>query len=188
MKKFEYNFEKGKEAADLAKVFLGKKEIPNNAGFEDKVFEKEMRSVGFYTGAPWCGFLPKLLWKKVKLNHKFLSASSYLQVEASKGPMKDNWHNLPVDGAVAVWAVFKKGVRQKYGHFSIVVDVYTLNDKQMFDTVDGNSNSDGSREGKEVAFRNHTLDKRIWSKKEGTRLLGFVYPTDQKGDLNKGLI
>jgi hypothetical protein len=130
-----------------------------------------------------------LVWKQVGLNHLFISPSSNKQInQTAKGkPMEGNWHTEPVEGAVAVWAVFRNGKRQKNGHFSTVVDIYEHDGKVHFDTVDGNSNSDGSREGKEVAYRNHIMRTEIWSKTEGQRLLGFVYPSSQKGNVLIGL-
>lgn len=186
-----YNFPAGFEAAKIARKYVGTTEIPGNQGFLNKSFEKSMRGVGFYTGAPWCGFFVKLTWHQAGLTHSFISASSAQQIESTKkgGPMEDNWHAEPVVGAIAVWAIFRKGKRQKAGHFSLVELIEkSEDDSTLFRTIDGNSNSDGSREGKEVAVRNHTLDERIWKKTEGLRLLGFVWPTSEQGSFLSGVI
>lgn len=184
-----YDFEKGKRAAEIVKTYIGQQEIPGNKGFVQKGFDKLMRAVGFYTGAAWCGFLPRVAWNQAGLNPGFISPSSTFQVNSSaKGePMEGNWHTEPVLGAVAVWAIFRGGKRQSRGHFSTVVSIEKTEDTTTFQTVDGNSNSNGSREGKEVVEKNHTLDIRIWSKKEGLRLLGFLYPTSQEGNVKTGL-
>ena len=56
----------------IAKGYLGQKEVPGNKGFQDKDFEKKMRQVGFYTGAPWCAFFVKLVYGEAYYDVKFL--------------------------------------------------------------------------------------------------------------------
>ena len=187
---FVYDMAAGLKAAAIARKYLGQQEISGNQGFLNKTFEKMMRAIGFYTGAPWCGFFARLVWKEAGLNFLFISPSSKKQVDASaKGKkMEGNWHTIPVVGAIAVWANFKKGKRQSQGHFSVVERLYEKDGKSMFDTIDGNSNSKGGREGNEVTFRYHTLDDRIWNKTDGRRLLGFIYPTAMKGSIDLGPI
>ena len=39
-----------KTVIEVAKSYIGQKEIKGNKGFEDKVFEKRMKAVGFQSG------------------------------------------------------------------------------------------------------------------------------------------
>jgi hypothetical protein len=162
----------GEKIAAIAKSYLGQDEKPGNKGFIDPVFEKKMRAAGFYTGAPWCGFFPILCYKEAGASTALLSGSSYQVIE--KASKAGNWHTVPVVGALAVWATFKNGKRQKTGHMGIVTEV---NDNGIdYDTTEGNTTDKGGRDGVTVAerFRHLTPDK--WTIENGLRLMGFVYP------------
>ena len=159
--------------SDIAKSYLGQKEISVNKGFVNKEFDKKMRSIGFYTGAPWCGFFPLLVYSEAKQSVKLLSASSKRIIE--KATAAGNWHAEPVEGAVVVWASFKNGKRLSTGHIGIVTEV---KDAVNYTTVEGNTTDKGGREGIMVALRNRHLTKDKWTVDNGLRLMGFVYPEE----------
>lgn len=46
---------------EVAKSYVGQEEISGNMGFKDFDFNKQMKAVGFYLGAPWCAFFAKLV-------------------------------------------------------------------------------------------------------------------------------
>ncbi len=156
--------------SEVALSYVGQREISGNKGFENKDFDKKMRSIGFYTGAPWCGFFALLVWSEANQNTSVLSASSKTLID--KATKAKNWHTVPVPGCVVVWATFKNGKRQKTGHIGIVTDV----NESKYNTVEGNTTDKGGREGIMVAIRNRELRDEVWKNKNGLRLMGFVYP------------
>ena len=46
-----------------ARSIIGIKEIPPNMGFENKEFEKSMRSAGWRPGMAWCALTGELVWR-----------------------------------------------------------------------------------------------------------------------------
>ena len=155
---------------EIAEKYIGQKEITGNRGFLDPLFETKMRSVGFYTGAPWCLFFVKLVWHEAGQNHSRVSSSS---VQTMKMASKDkNWHTVPVVGAIAIFRMFKNGEPTSQGHGCIVTEI----GKGIYTTVDGNTSDKNQREGIMVAIRNRHLNAESWNKNNGLRLMGFVYP------------
>ena len=59
----------------IAESYIGQKEKRGNMGFIDEAFDKKMRGVGFYDGAPWCGFFAMLVWKEAN-QHFILNFTS----------------------------------------------------------------------------------------------------------------
>lgn len=155
---------------DIALSYVGQKEIPNNAGFVDKAFDKKMRGVGFYTGAPWCGFFARLVWNEAGQPLDLVSPSSKRCIDlATKA---GNWHAEPKAGAVVIWATFRNGRRLSTGHIGIVTDV----NGSKYSTVEGNTTDKGGREGIMVAIRNRENTPDKWKVTNGMRLMGFIYP------------
>lgn len=160
------------EIVTIAKSYIGQKEISGNKGFINKDFEKKMKDVGFYTGAPWCGFFAMLVWKEAGQSLTLLSSASRLIID--RATKAGNWNSAPVPGAVIVWASFKNGKRLTTGHIGIVTDVH--NNGIDYSTVEGNTTDKGGREGIMVAIRHRHLTDDKWTTKNGLRLMGFVYP------------
>ena len=159
--------------ADVAKSYLGQREISPNKIFKDPVFTRKMESVGFYSGAPWCLFFARLVWKEAGQYINKISASSYTTTK--NNDVKDdsrNWHTTPIVGAIAIFWTYKNNKYQGNGHGCVVVDVV---DSENYSTVDGNTTDKGGREGVMVAIRHRHLNKESWTK-DGLRLMGFVYP------------
>lgn len=157
---------------EIALKYVGQKEISGNRGFIEKVFDQKMRSVGFYTGAAWCGFFAKLVWHEAQQDTSLLSASSRQLI--AKATKAGNWHSEPREGAVVVWATFKNGKRQTTGHIGIVTDVKG----SKYSTVEGNTTDKGGREGIMVAIRHREIRPDVWRTENGLRLMGFVYPNE----------
>lgn len=158
--------------SQIAVSYNGQREISGNKGFQDKEFDKKMRSIGFYTGAPWCGFFAILVWKEAGEDFGLLSSSSKVLIE--KATKAGNWHADPVQGAVVVWATFKNGVRQSTGHIGIVTEVNA--NGIDYTTEEGNTTDKGGREGVQVATRYRHLTKDKWEVTNGLRLMGFIHP------------
>ena len=159
-----------------AKGYIGQEEIQPNLGFKDKTFEQKMKIVGWYKGAPWCAFLAKLIWQESFA----LSDSAAVQLikRYSTGSALDTYHNyakskefhvahIPVVGAVVIW---QEGDGTS-GHAGIVIEVV---DSNTIKTIEGNTNTDGSREGYIVASKTRKINV---PRSKGLNLVGFIYPT-----------
>lgn len=160
------------KVSEIAQSYNGQREISGNKGFVDPKFDKKMRSIGFYTGAPWCGFFAILVWKEAGEDFELLSSSSMRLIE--RATKAKNWHTKPVAGSVVVWATFKNGVRQSTGHIGIVTDVNS--NGVDYTTEEGNTTDKGGREGVQVATRNRHLTQDKWEVDNGLRLMGFIHP------------
>lgn len=154
---------------EVAKKYLGQKEISPNKGFTDKAFDALMRKAGFYTGAAWCGFFCRLCY--MVAGDKALRLLTGSAVGTMKKASKaGNWHTEPVKDAVVIYRMFKNGKAQSTGHMGVVTKVYPGG----FDTIEGNTTDKGGREGIMVAERIKRSYK--WDVKDGLRLMGFIHP------------
>ena len=155
---------------------IGFKEIKDNQGFINPWFDKMMRERGFEDGDAWCALFAEFIWYEVyhstpyeKLINKLFSKSAV-----------ETYYNFKIDGtfeighiakpgAIVCWRYFKDGEKTWQGHVGIVVPEIT---KDNFNSVEGNGNSFGGREGIEVVkkVRNYKIPDN------GLRLLGFIYP------------
>ena len=160
----------------IAKGYLGQKEVPGNKGFQDKDFEKKMRQVGFYTGAPWCAFFVKLVYGEAYYDVKFLhqavasnntgGALDTLQRHENAGVFSIG--ETPKPGAIVIWRM-GSGTN---GHAGIVVSVDEANN--TMETIEGNANLTGSREGCEVDEKPRTITRPF--QKNGLNVEGYIYP------------
>jgi surface antigen len=158
--------------AEIAKSYLGQKEISGNKGFIDPSFDVKMKQVGFYKGAPWCAFFTRLVWKEGGQDVKLMNGSAWKT--ALNLQLADyEWSAKPKVGALVVWRSFRGGNPLATGHIGIVTDI--KNDIE-YSTVEGNTTDKGGREGIMVALRHRHLTKDKFTTRDGLRLMGFVYP------------
>ena len=156
-----------------AMSYVGQQEISGNKGFEDPAFEAEMKEEGWQKGWAWCCVFAKVVFKNVypergeELNKLFSpSCIKTFQNFKSAGYVI---HELPQVGCLVLWQMMKEGQGQITGHAGIVTK---LNSVWEFESVEGNSNDDGGREGKEVAHQtNRKVLKDTWN---GLKVLGFI--------------
>lgn len=157
---------------EIAESYIGQEEKIRNSGFKNGWFERLMRGVGFYTGAPWCAFFAKLVWKEAGVDHSLISGS--VRQTMLRATKEGNWHTYPVEGAIVVWITFKNGKPKRTGHMGIVYSTFTSwTEVYDFITVEGNTNKNGSRQGTCVEYKNRSTD---WNNPNGLRLLGFIHP------------
>jgi len=160
----------------IASKYIGKLEKKGNKGFYDPEFEKLLKAVGFYVGAPWCAFFGKAVWKQVYADHKGMSAvinscftggclDTLRRVEAN-GTLLTGEEPRP--GAVVIW----RHGRGTSGHFGIVESVDAKNNTMT--TIEGNTNASGSREGDRVARKLRTINRQF--REDGLNIEGFIYP------------
>jgi len=171
-----------KTIVEIAKSYIGQKEIKGNQGFEDKEFEKRMQAVGFVKGWAWCCLFAELCYvsamvdKKEELTKLFSASVARTQnnFDGSK-----NWKlvSTPVPGALAVFRTYRNNKRQWQGHIGIVEKV-NKRDK-TFTCIEGNTNANGGREGIEVARRVRRDNSKST---RGLVLQGFIVPEKSKNE------
>lgn len=157
---------------DAARQDLGKKEKPGNLGFEDPELEKAMKSVGWEPGWAWCASIQeKWIWEafpelKEKVKGLFVASAT-----ATFRNLKNAGYHTsfkPSIGALVYWQRMKDGTPQWQGHAGVVSRV--VNDIEFY-SIEGNTNSKGSREGDSVQEKHRFID---WDIQDGLKLLGFV--------------
>lgn len=155
---------------ELAKKYLGEKEISGNNGFQNKEFDSLMRKYGFKNGDAWCLHFVRMIYRESGYHTRNISPSAVSSMKLAT--KSGNWHAEPVLGAVAIFRTFKNGKAQRTGHGAIVSEITN----EGYQTIDGNTTDKGGREGIMVAIRNRHLNKDSWAKNDGLRLMGFIYP------------
>jgi len=158
----------------IAKSLVGQKETPNNSGFVNKDFEKQMKEVGFSKGQAWCSYAGELIWKTAfGQDHllyneldKLFSASAVQTYKNFKASKHFKVGTVPKPGALVIWQ-YGNGWS---GHLGVVIDLLT---NPSFGTVEGNTNAAGGREGIEMAQKIRKTGQPFTTK--GLNLLGFVY-------------
>lgn len=162
----------------IAKLYIGELEKPNNGGFKNTEFESEMVQNGFCKGDSWCAIFAKLVWRKAyeksnpnlhfAINELFSKSAvaTFRNFEKSKlfGSTK-----TPEPGALVVWQNYIDGKPQWTGHIAIFNEF--VNGKIV--TIDGNSNEQGVRNGDRVIERARAIN---YNAENGFRLLGFINP------------
>jgi hypothetical protein len=175
------------EIVKVADKYVGIKEVPGNNGWINekypefaKQFEEDMKSHGFSYGQAWCAYFGELVWAEVydKIGlasdmDKYFSGSARRTLAKFKA--SDDWETglVPVVGAIVVWKRMKNGNAKWQGHVGIVKEIH---DGYML-TVEGNTNSSGSREGDTVARK---VRKYNFVVSSGLALEGFIYPKGVK--------
>lgn len=159
-------------AFEVATKYIGQTEKPGNMGFNDSEFESKMKAVGFQPTHAWCAYFTELVFKeaypeKAKELDKLFSASAVQTFRNFKNALYPV-SNVPKKGNLVIWQTQKNGVPQATGHAGIVGPV---KDNWIFESIEGNTNDGGGREGYIVARRTR---KHIADVKDGLKVLGFV--------------
>lgn len=162
----------------IARGYIGETEKPKNSGFSNEALESKMKGVGWSPGEPWCSYLAELIFKealpkKANLLDALFSSNSYRTFENF---IKAGYivYHLPMEGTLVLWAKYKGGEPVKsgnwtLGHTGICVEAHR--DRNLFQSVEGNTNDGGGREGYIV----HEHTRRLsYCAEDGLRLLGFV--------------
>lgn len=160
---------------NIAKSYIGQNEIENNIGFKDPAFQKKITDMGWAKGHAWCSYFAELVWKEAYKDNpiivhgldRLFSASTIATFTNFRGNRLFNVTMKPVVGSVVIWRYGKS----LQGHAGIVTAI--INDFK-FETIEGNTNNDGSREGNQVAMKIRKLAEPFSSR--GLNLLGFINP------------
>ncbi len=163
---------------EVAKRYVGKKEIAGNKGWTDKDFEKAMKKVGWQFGQPWCMYLARLIWciAYAELYPERPDIYAIINVNITGGSIdsaarvrkwKDfEFNQKPQVGAIAIWQK-----TSATGHGAVVIGCKP--DSRFIDTVEGNTNTAGGRDGDSSMIKKRDLEM-----KSSLHLLGFVIPKE----------
>lgn len=157
---------------DVAKKDIGKKEKPNNSGFQDAEHEKRLLAVGWQRGWAWCACqLEAWIWdaypeKKDQLKGLFVpSAVNTFRNLVNAGYEKTD---VPVVGSLVFWQKYEDGKAQWTGHCGVVSEVI---DDTKFKSIEGNTSNSGSRNGDGVYELTRVVKKEV---PDGLKVIGFI--------------
>lgn len=165
---------------DSVKSYVGQQEISGNLGFKTPFFHKLMVGVGFQRTHPWCCYFAELCWregyKKALPNRADIDQILHTLFSASVMQTRNNFAKsgikygftvtmTPEPGSLIIWQSAKN---KSFGHIGIVTGVVG----NTIYTIEGNTDTEGSREGIAVAKKVRTLD--FTNKKTGLNLIGFI--------------
>ena len=164
---------------ELAKADIGIKEIPGNQGWYNKKFQTYMEACGWRMGQAWCSLWCEKIWKEAyaEVNPVFLPTLDHLFDAGAQKTYRNFLNDIDfvvdkhcVPGAVVIWSHYQNGVETWQGHAGIVINEVCQHE---FDTIEGNTNSQGGREGIEVAQKKRLLN---FDARSGLVLKGFIHP------------
>ena|SRR5688572_23979239 len=157
---------------DVAKKDLGKKEKPGNTGFEDKELEKSMKAVGWNPGWAWCSSIQeKWIWEAFPHLKEVVQGYFVPSAVATFRNLKNAGYPVsmkPTVGALVYWQRMQDGNAQWQGHAGIVSRV--VSDTEFY-SIEGNTNSAGSREGDSVQEKHRFVRSDV---QNGLKVIGFI--------------
>lgn len=167
----------------FAESCIGYREYKGNQGFQFEPFDNIMRQNGFQNGWAWCMLFAKACYTtpiysgKSKILQPLLEILSPGAVDSFNKAKKSEHFKIsdkPVIGSIAIWQKWNSGVPDWRGHAGITSNVWG----NKFECIEGNTNSDGGREGVEVArmsglVRHDISNEPVYN---GLNPLGFIMP------------
>jgi hypothetical protein len=158
--------------SEIALKYIGQTEKSGNSGFTEEWLEKRMKEVGWQKGFAWCAFLAEIVFKEA-YPEKFaeldkLFSGSTVQTFRNFRDAAYPIGNVPQIDSLVIWQTQKDGKPQATGHAGIVV---SIKNTWEFESVEGNTNDGGGREGYIVAKKERKVLAEV---KNGLKILGFV--------------
>lgn len=150
--------------------YIGQTEKLGNSGFIDANFEKLLTSLGWAKPQAWCVYLVMAAVKGFisEDKYKLFSASALTTYNNFKRDNEKSVSMTPTVGSIAIFSMYKDGKETSRGHAAIVLTPVNTS----FVSIEGNSNSEGGSEGKEVALLIRSSVKLV--KLNGLVLKGFI--------------
>lgn len=153
-----------KKQIEVAKKYIGQKELPGNIFDPKSPLGKIIIEAGQKDGEAWCAYFCEAVF--VETLRSLFSASAVQTFQNFKNAGYEITEG-PKVGALVVWQRYKDGKPTWMGHCGIVTKV---NADGSFLSIEGNTNSAGSREGDSVQEK---VRKNVRTD-EGLNILGFV--------------
>lgn len=151
---------------------IGKKERRSNLGFEDPQLEKAMMAVGWRPGWAWCASIQeKWIWEAYPDLKNEVQGFFVPSAVATFRNLKNAGYSvsmIPTVGSLVYWQRMQDGNAQWQGHAGVVSKV--LSDTEFF-SIEGNTNSAGSREGDSVQEKHRFVRNDV---QNGLKVIGFV--------------
>lgn len=152
--------------------YIGQKEGKNNFFDETTELGQRLTDAGHLDGEAWCDLLQEVI-------HKEAYPERFQEIEklftksavATFSNMKEEAFPIlkyPQVDAIVFWQKYIDGKAQWQGHEGLVTKV---NADGTFESVEGNTNEAGSREGTTVMVKPHRMN---WDTMTGLRLIGFI--------------
>ena len=168
-----FSFRGRHRMVSFARGLIGQTEEQPNLGFTNPEFENLMQGVGWNSGDQWCAYFVKMVW--YNMGPDFLK--SKIQ-QLFSGNVFETWDNLsndpsfkvvsvPKAGDLAIFGDYTGGVATGGGHAGLV-DRLGMG---QFLSIEGNTNTDGSNNGYEVAENARGFS---YGETDGLRLMGFL--------------
>lgn len=157
---------------EIAKKYLNQKELPGNVFTDETELGRKLHEAGQKNGEAWCAYLQEAIFceaypERNKDLRKLFSASAVQTYKNFKDDGNFDCHDRPRKGDLVIWQKYENGKATWKGHAGLVISVNTSGN---FETIEGNTNSAGGREGDTVAIKIRTCIK----KDNGLNILGFV--------------
>ena len=149
---------------EIAKQYIGQKELPGNIFDPKSPLGKIIIEAGQKDGEAWCAYFCEAVF--VETLRSLFSASAVQTFHNFKKAGYEITEG-PKVGALVIWQNHKDGKPQWSGHTGIVTKV---NADGSFHTIEGNTNSTGSREGTSVQEK---VRKNVRTD-NGLNILGFI--------------
>jgi hypothetical protein len=164
-----------------AKKWNGIEEIQGNMGWENQLFEDAMEQVGWNEGQAWCAFFVKMIYYKVFMKTEygihimkdFVGSATKTFENCENSPVFRTDVVHPVPGCVVIWRRWDNGKRDWRGHAGIVIEAGGGEIGSHFTSIEGNTNNEGTRVGKEVAIRTRMNNH---GNIDGLVVEGFIFP------------
>lgn len=149
---------------EIAKKYLGMKEELGNKFDPKSPLGKILKDAGHKDGEAWCALFTEAVFVE-KLRELF--SSSTVQTFHNFKDAGYEISDVPKVGSLVIWQRYKDGKATWAGHAGIVTKV---NSDGSFVSIEGNTNSAGSREGDSVQEK---VRKNIRTD-NGLNILGFI--------------
>lgn len=149
---------------DLAKKYIGMKEQAGNVFDEKTPLGKILKDAGQKDGEAWCAYFTEAVF--VETLRALFSASTIQTFENFKNAGYEI-SDTPKVGSLVIWQRHKEGKPTWQGHAGIVTKVVS---NDTFVSIEGNTNSSGSREGDSVQEKVRTTTRT----ENGLNVLGFI--------------
>jgi len=156
--------------------YVGEKELNGNVFDPNSDFGKKLHSVGQKDGESWCAYFTEMVFKeafpaKAAELDKLFSASAVQTFKNFTHPIKGKGYSqnhIPAVGNLVIWQKYVNGQPTWQGHAGIVSKVIST---WEFESIEGNTNEAGSREGNTVAIKQRKVLAKV---DNGLKVLGFI--------------
>jgi len=158
---------------EVASRYIGEKELINNSGFVNKEFEEKMRKMGWVKGQAWCMYFVKLcIYEATK--ELFDESIAEKRIKQLSGHVLSNWQLLGKS--------YKKYTKADKGYIGFMrkpgttkghVFIVKKSDALGVETIEGNTNGRGSREGDGV-YTKYRKTANMIGETTSLQLLGYI--------------